>query len=171
MISTWIALALAAAQPGAESAEELACIIERITPAEASEIADNMIAGDSADTNDGGLLRYLESCADRYAWDDARMERITTLTLGVVGQREFGRRLIANGVDVAAIDGWFDAQSEEFRTRAFFDLDESAQEDAVASLFAGPVSQAQGEAHSALIAGYIASRVIALRAAVDLPLD
>jgi len=168
-----MAMALLAAQPMAESVEELACVMDQVSPAEAGVIADDMLAGEGATTGAGfgGFVGHVTTCADRYGWDEARTVRISSATLGLIGTREFRRRLTAAGLDVAAIDAWFDEQDDEFRTQAFIDLDQETQEQDLATLFDGPVSEADGEAHAELIGGYLAARVVTLRVAQGLPLE
>jgi hypothetical protein len=176
MIATaMIVAALAGTAPNVTDAEGVACVVERTLPADRLAIAESALGAGEARARsveaEDRFSGHLAACAERFGWDDAQGLRISTLGIATMVRDAASARLAGAGIDRAALDLWFDRQSEDFRTRAFRDLAEEEAGATIMTLENGVLAPGLLEAHADLIGGYLAMRVLAERLARGLPVD
>ena len=176
MIATiLIVSALAAASPAAADAEGVACVMERTLPADRLAIAESAIGGEAAQARaaeaEDRFSGHLAACAERFGWDDAQGLRVSTLGIATMVRDGAAARLVGAGIDTAALDLWFDRQSDAFRTRAFHDMAEDETGAAIMTLEDGVLAPGLLETHAELIGAYLAMRVLAERIARGLPVE
>ena len=173
MFSVLLAAALIAAAPPAGATEGVSCVIDQ-TPAEDIEwVGDHILAGQELTEGEqlGRLGEHIAACVERFGWNEADALRISTLTVSQMSRTIALRRLASAGIDAAALDRWFAAQSEDFRTSAFVAMSEDAATAIIETLAPDTLSPEMFERHAELVGGYLASLVIAVRVERGLPLE
>jgi len=173
MFSVLIAAFMTVAVPPASAAEGVACVTEQTSAEDVAWVGDHILAGqDLADGEQvSRLTDHLAACIQRFGWDEAHALRVSTLSVSNMGRTVALRRLAEAGIDHAALDRWFAAQSEDFRTRAFVDMGENEATAVLETLAPGTLSPEMFERHGELVGGYLASLVVALRVERGLPLE
>jgi hypothetical protein len=168
-----IAAALALAAPSGTLAEGADCVLGQTSAEDASAIGSDMLSGGSGATGEIGerMTGHVAACVERFGWDEAQTLRVSTLSLTAMARGVALERLAGVGIDAAALDRWFDAQSEAFRTRAFVDMSEEEAVPVLETLAENTISAEQFEQNAELIGGYLASRVMVVRAELGLPLQ
>jgi len=168
-----IAAALALAAPAGTLSEGADCILGQTSSEDASAIGSDILSGRNAATGEIGerMTAHVAACVERFGWDEAEAVRVSTLSVTAMARAVALERLAAAGIDAAAIDRWFDAQSEAFRTRAFIDMSEEEAVPVLETLAEHTISAEQFEQNAELIGGYLASRVLVVRAERGLPIQ
>ena len=170
-----IASALPPGGPSSGDGEGVDCVVGRVSAADRLAIAEPALS----DTPDqAGAVEaesrfsdHLVACAQLHGWDDAQILRVSTLGVSRLVQDVARARLAGAGIDGAALDLWFDRQSEEFRTTAFHTMDEAEFEAALMTLQDSVMAADLLEAHAGLVGGYLAMRVLAVRVERGLPIE
>ena len=167
------AIALAVAAPPAGAAEGVTCVIDQTSPADIEWVGDKILTGQ--DLSDGAelgrLTEHVGACIERFGWDEAQAFRISTLSVSHMARTIALRRLAAAGIDPAALNRWFAAQSEDFRTRAFVTMGEDEAAAVLETLAPDTLSPEMFERHGELVGGYLASLVVAARIERGLPIE
>jgi hypothetical protein len=173
MLPVLFAAALAVAAPPAGVVEGVACVVDQTSPADIDWVGGQILAGQ--DLGDGAqmgrLTEHIAACIDRYGWDEPLALQVSTLSVSQMARTIAVRRLSAAGIEPAALDRWFAAQSEDFRTRAFVTMSEEEAAAVLESLAPGTLSPELFERHGELVGGYLASLVVAARIERGLPLE
>jgi hypothetical protein len=173
MLSVLIAAALSAASPNASAADDAACVTDQTSAEDSAWVGERVLAGQDLGNSEQleRLGGYVQACIQRLGWDEERAVRASTLSISQMGRTSALRRLSAAGIDHAALDRWFAAQSEEFRTRAFVEMRDDEATAIVETLAPAALSPELFERHSELVGGYLASLVIAIRVERGLPIE
>ena len=173
MFGVLIAAAMTIAPPVASASEGVACVTEQTSADDLAWVGDHILAGQDLGNGEqvGRLTDHLAACIQRFGWDETHAVRVSTLSVSNMGRIVALRRLAAAGIDSAALDRWFAAQSEDFRTRAFVDMSEDEASAVLETLAPATLSPELFERHSQLVGGYLASLVVAFRVEHDLPLE
>ena len=170
---TLAALGFAAIPLPAGSVGEVAsCVADRTIAADATHIADSAMSGEGLSADGEAIARLrqnVEHCTSASSANEEQTERAALLSVTLIAGRTFESRLASAGVDVSRLDSWFAAQSEEFRTRAFVDMDEQRAVQALQTV-EGVFSAELTESQARLIGAYVAARVMANRATGGFPL-
>ena len=172
MISFLIAAALAA-QARPDLSNGVACVIDQTAQEDAASIGAEVLAGRDI-ANSGAFDRLtaaIRTCNERLGWNDALGLRVSTVSVSEMSRSGALERLAAAGIDADALDRWFDSQSEDFRLRAFFDMADDEAAGALETLVPDTLAMDVFERNSELVGGYLASRVILLRAERGLPFE
>jgi hypothetical protein len=168
-----IAVALAIAAPPETLAQGPGCLLGQTSAEDASAIGDAILAGRDAAAGEIGarMTAHVAACVEHFGWDETETVRATTLGITAMARTVALERLADAGIEAAALDRWFDAQSEAFRTRAFIDMSEEEAVPVLDTLAEQTISAELFEQHAELIGGYLAARVLVLRAERGLPLQ
>jgi len=173
MFPVLIAAAMTVATAPASAAEGVACVTDQTSAEDVAWVGERILAGqDLADGEQVSRLSdHLAACILRFGWDEAHALRVSTLSVSEMGRTIALRRLAAAGIDHAALDRWFTAQSEDFRTRAFVDMSEDEASSVLETLAPDTLSPEMFERHGELVGGYLAALVVAFRIERGLPLE
>ena len=144
------------------------CVVEQVSAGDRLAIAEAALSESPRDPQateaEERFSTYLADCAQLYGWDEAQILRVSALGISRLVREVARARLAGAGIDGAALDLWFDRQSETFRTTAFHTMDEAEFEAAFMTLQDAVVAADLLDAHAGLVGGYLAMRVLAVRA-------
>jgi hypothetical protein len=154
------AIALLLAAPAAASPQQdSACLIGRLSAADASAITADLLEGRSEPVIDR-LAAGMEACSGEQNWAPSRRGDAAAYALGRVTRDTLHPRLVAQGIDPSALDRWFARQSLEFRTTAFATMAQADLEAGLATLIGNEVSIDQMERGGTAIGGYLSALMI-----------
>jgi hypothetical protein len=164
-------IALLLASPAlAGPREDATCIVGKLSDADVATIVAESTAGGSNEAV-ARLTPPLDVCSEGQNWTPRRRADAAGYAIGLVDSATLGQRLVAKGIDTAALDRWFIRQSLEFRTTAFLGMSEDAMTNVFETLADHEVPAATLERDGPLIGGYLAAHVIMERIERGIGLD
>ena len=173
MLVSLFAAALAFTSPAPEAPDGISCILDQTSPQDQSLVGNGILAG--TDLANGEIADriglYVAGCVQRHGWDEARALQLSILSVNAMARNVALQRLDGAGIEVAALDRWFDSQTEDFRTRAFLEMTDEEATPVLETLEATSIPLALLEQHAELVGGYLSTRVLMFRAERGLPLD
>jgi hypothetical protein len=170
-ISVSIAAAslLLASPARAAPADDAACLIARLSEADAVAVVDGILAENSAAMVDR-LTGPLQACAEGQDWTGARGEAASGYAAALLVRAVLHDRLSPRGVETEALDLWFARQSEEFRTTGFTTMSAAARDAAIATLVGNVVATEVMEREALSIGNYLGALSTIERIERGLPL-
>ena len=166
---------IAAVQLPAGTGDGVACVMDRTSPADRLAIAEGALGPERPpgppSEAENRLGDHLIACADQHGWDEPQILRVSSLAIAGFVRTVAQERLVGAGIDVAALDRWFDRQSDEFRTTAFHSMPEDRVDAALLTLEGDVMPAELLDAHAEIVGGYLAMRIIFIRVAAGLPIE